>query len=146
MCELCHSDTASACRLLHTYSVYYYNYLHEIKQCIIIEQDIGHYKVARTNIFQLIFTEKPAPAELWIMSKMANNVTDQYVSQLYGRYLVSILLNTTVCASSKQSFFTTPSSGHIVTIHMHTGYIQTCTDSRWYIPSMCCRKELSMLT
>ena len=60
--------------------VYYYYYLHEIKQCIIIEKDVCHYEVTRADVVQLIFTEKPTPAELRVMPKMANNFIDQYVS------------------------------------------------------------------
>ena len=45
-------------------------HLHEIEQCIIIEQDVSHYKMSSTNIFQLIFTEKSTSTELWVIPNM----------------------------------------------------------------------------
>ena len=59
-------------------------------------------------------------------------------------YLISISVNTTVWASSKQSFFTTPSSGDILTTRYNimVGLHQLLIT----LPSMCCRNESLMLT
>ena len=69
------SDDVSDCHYTHI-AVAVANrgtaHLHEIEQCIIIEQDVSHHKMSSTNIFQLIFTEKSTSTELWVIPNMVD--------------------------------------------------------------------------